>query len=67
MSARFMVFGGEFAAEPLGGMRDLIADYGTAAEAIAFADGYVKGQGCTSWARVNNAATGEEIAERKGR
>lgn len=56
----FMVFGGDFPAEPMGGMKDLIDRFDSEAEAVAFARGFLKAKP-QGWAYVHNFATGDNI------
>lgn len=58
----FWVFGGEFAAEPNGGMRDLLDAFPTRPEADAYARGYMAGrggEGWTGWAQVYDSLSGD--------
>jgi hypothetical protein len=58
---RFEVYGGEFAAEPAGGMRDYLRSYGELAHAVAFAEGYMTGSRAGGWTRIYDSGTGQEV------
>ena len=63
---RFYVFGGYLDREPEGGMKDLKKRFAIRGEAIAFAQGYVVGQGVSSWAHVYDMHEGKMVQEFKG-
>lgn len=58
---RFEVYGGEFAAEPAGGMRDYLRSYDELAPAVAFAEGYMTGRGAGGWAHIYDAKESREV------
>lgn len=57
---RFEVYGGEFAHEPGGGMRDFMRSYDDLAQAIAYGEGYMGGKS-GGWVHIYDAAEGREV------
>lgn len=57
---RYFIFGGENTRERAGGMRDFMRSYEDRWQARAYADGYISGSGCVSWALVYDNETGRE-------
>lgn len=57
---RFEVYGGEFAAEPAGGMRDFLRSYAELAPAIAFGEGYMT-RSAGGWIHIFDAFEGKEV------
>lgn len=54
----FLVFAGSIY-YPSGGWGDFKEGFDTVDQATAFADGFVKGEGCLAWAHVVDVARGE--------
>lgn len=55
-----MIFGGDFAAEPAGGMRDLLDRSPTLPEAVAWCKGYLAR--CSGgWARIYDSEESREV------
>lgn len=57
---RFEVYGGEFPAEPAGGMRDFRRAFASADLAIAYALGYLDARS-SGWAHIYDALEAREI------